>query len=66
MTAFFSDLDRTLIFSHRVELPGEKLPVELLEGRVQSRVYTKVVDGCAQERTAFEVSVMHLLEDSEV
>ena len=37
-----------------------------LEGRVQSRVYTKVVDGCAQERTAFEVSVMHLLEDSEV
>ena len=36
MTAFFSDLDRTLIFSHRVELPGEKLPVELLEGRVQS------------------------------
>ena len=37
-----------------------------LEGRLQSRVYTKVVDGCAQERTAFEVSVMHLLEDSEV
>ena len=36
MTALFSDLDRTLIFSHRVELPGEKLPVELLEGRVQS------------------------------
>jgi len=34
-----------------------------LEGRVQSRIYTKVVEGCAQERTAFEVSVMHLLED---
>ncbi len=34
-----------------------------LEGRVQSRVYTKVVEGCAQERTAFEVSVMHLVED---
>lgn len=34
-----------------------------LEGRVQSRVYTKVVAGCAQERTAFEVSVMHLVED---
>ena len=33
-----------------------------LEGRVQSRVYTKVVEGCAQERVAFEVSVMHLLE----
>ena len=34
-----------------------------LEGRVQSRAYTKVVEGCAQERTAFEVSVMHLVED---
>ena len=33
-----------------------------LEGRVQSRVYTKVVEGCAQERTAFEVSVMHLMD----
>ena len=34
-----------------------------LEGRVQSRAYTKVVEGCPQERTAFEVSVMHLLEE---
>jgi len=34
-----------------------------LEGRVQSRIYTKVVEGCAQERTAFEVSVMHLIEE---
>ena len=34
-----------------------------LEGRVQSRKYTKVVEGCAQERTAYEVSVMHLLEE---
>ena len=34
-----------------------------LEGRVQSRAYTKVVEGYAQERTAFEVSVMHLVED---
>lgn len=33
-----------------------------LEGRVQSRAYTKVVEGSAQERTAFEVSVMHLLD----
>lgn len=39
---------------------GESLS---LEGRVQSRIYTKVVEGCAQERTAFEVSVMHLLDD---
>lgn len=32
-----------------------------LEGRVQSRVYTKVLDGIPQERTAYEVSVMHLV-----
>jgi primosomal replication protein N len=31
-----------------------------LEGRFQSRAYTKVIDGQAQERTAYEVSVMHL------
>ena len=36
-----------------------------LEGRVQSRTYTKVVEGCAQERVAFEVSIMHLLEQGE-
>lgn len=36
MTAFFSDLDRTLIFSHRIELPKEKLVVELLDGKEQS------------------------------
>lgn len=35
-----------------------------LEGRVQSRIYTKVVEGCAQERTAYEVSIMHLVEDA--
>ena len=31
-----------------------------LEGRLQSRVYTKEIDGQVQERTAFEVSVMSL------
>ena len=36
-----------------------------LEGRVQSRIYTKVLEGCVQERTAYEVSVMHLLEPEE-
>lgn len=36
-----------------------------LEGRVQSRIYTKVTEGCAQERTAYEVSIMHLLEPEE-
>ena len=31
-----------------------------LTGRLQSRVYTKEIDGLLQERTAFEVSVMSL------
>ena len=34
-----------------------------LEGLVQSRVYTKVLDGVPQERTAYEVSIMRLQED---
>ena len=33
-----------------------------LEGRVQSRVYHKVTEEGTQERVAYEVSVMHLLE----
>ena len=34
-----------------------------LEGRLQSRVYTKEIDGQTQERTAFEVSIMSLSSD---
>lgn len=34
-----------------------------LEGRLQSRIYTKEVDGQLQERTAFEVSIMSLSDD---
>jgi single-strand DNA-binding protein len=33
-----------------------------LEGRVQSRIYTKVTDTGTEERTAYEVSVMHFCE----
>ena len=40
---------------------GESLT---LEGRVQSRLYTKVIDGVASERTAYEVSIMHLPDDA--
>ena len=36
-----------------------------LEGRVQSRVYHKVTDSGTEERVAYEVSMMHLLEDEE-
>ena len=33
-----------------------------LEGRVQSRVYHKVTDTGTEDRVAYEVSMMHLLE----
>ena len=34
-----------------------------LEGRVQSRTYHKVTGQGSEERVAYEVSMMHLLED---
>ena len=36
-----------------------------LEGRVQSRTYTKLLDTGPEERTAFEVSIMQLVENEE-
>ena len=36
-----------------------------LEGRIQSRQYTKVTDSGPEERTAYEVSLMHLVEEEE-
>ena len=36
-----------------------------LEGRIQSRVYSKVINGQAEERTAYEVSVMQLCPEAE-
>ena len=36
-----------------------------LEGRVQSRTYRKVTDSGAEERVAYEVSVMRLLDEPE-
>ena len=36
-----------------------------LEGRFQSRLYTKLTENGPQEHTAYEVSVMHLLEDEQ-
>ena len=38
---------------------GERLT---LEGRVQSRTYTKLLESGAEERTAFEVSIMQLVD----
>ena len=37
-----------------------------LEGRIQSRVYRKVTDTGVEERVAYEVSVMQLLDDEEI
>lgn len=34
-----------------------------LEGRVQSRTYTKLLDTGSEERTAFEVSIMQLIDN---
>lgn len=36
-----------------------------LEGRIQSRAYTKVIDGQAEERVAYEISVMRLIDEGE-
>ncbi len=36
-----------------------------LEGRVQSRTYTKMLDTGSEERTAYEVSIMQLLSEEE-
>ena len=41
---------------------GERLA---LEGRVQSRTYTKLLESGSEERTAFEVSIMQLLDEEE-
>ena len=35
----------------------------IIDGRVQSRVYHKATDAGVEERVAYEVSVMHLLEE---
>lgn len=43
MKTVFSDLDNTLIFSHRKKGVDEKIPVEYLNGRVQSYMPEKLV-----------------------
>ena len=37
-----------------------------LNGRLQSRIYTKVVENRVEERTAFEVSVMSMSRGEEL
>ena len=44
MTYFFSDLDNTLVYSHRVSLPGERIAVEYLNDHIQSYMTKKTYD----------------------
>lgn len=41
MINFFSDLDNTFVYSHRVSLPGQRVAVEYLNNRVQSYMTQK-------------------------
>lgn len=54
-----------IVWGQLAQTVSQKIVGDILgiEGRFQSRVYTKVIDGVPQQRTAYEVSVMHLLEE---
>ena len=72
MTVYYVSYDeidrffrRVLMVPVRVSCCGGEMAVGdhlALEGRANSRIYTKEVDGQLQERTAFEVSVMSLAD----
>ena len=53
MTYFFSDLDNTLVYSHRVSLPGERIAVEYLNDRIQSYMTKKTYDFFSESNRVF-------------
>lgn len=53
MTYFFSDLDNTLVFSHRVSLPGERIVVEYLNDCIQSYMTKKTYDFFSESNGIF-------------
>lgn len=53
MTYFFSDLDNTLVYSHRVSLPGERIAVEYLNDRIQSYMTKKTYDFLSESNGIF-------------
>lgn len=53
MTYFFSDLDNTLVYSHRVSLPGERIVVEYLNDRIQSYMTKKTYDFFSESNGVF-------------
>lgn len=50
---FFSDLDNTLMYSHRVRLSGECVVVEYLDARIQSYMTKKAFDFFSDTGTIF-------------
>lgn len=53
MTYFFSDLDNTLVYSHRVSLPGERIVVEYLNDCIQSYMTKKTYDFLSESNGIF-------------
>lgn len=53
MTYFFSDLDNTLVYSHRVLLPGERIAVEYLNDHIQSYMTKKTYDFFSKSNGVF-------------
>lgn len=53
MIYFFSDLDNTLVYSHRVSLPGECIVVEYLNDRIQSYMTKKTYDFFIESNEVF-------------
>lgn len=53
MTYFFSDLDNTLVYSHRVSLPGERIAVEYLNDHIQSYMTKKTYDFFSKSNGVF-------------
>lgn len=53
MIYFFSDLDNTLLYSHRVSLPGECIAVEYLNNRVQSYMTKKTYNFLIESNGVF-------------
>lgn len=53
MTYFFSDLDNTLVYSHRASLPGERIVVEYLNDCIQSYMTKKTYDFFSKSNEVF-------------
>ena len=57
MTYFFSDLDNTLVYSHRTLLPGKRIAVEYLNDHIQSYMTKKTYDYFSKTNEVFLVPI---------